>query len=122
MFPEDFYKYLNNNTLILIKAGTDREKFTEICAVVVEGRTFARSWNKNLIGWFGEIKKYKEGEIRYGDKVLKVKVHKLSKDDMMHTYINAAYREKYNQEYNIEYALAISQPEYSKYTIEFILA
>lgn len=122
MFPQDFYKYWINNTLIEIKAGAEREKFTEIWMVFVEDRLFARSWNKSSSGWFGELEKSKVGEIRYADKILKIIGKKIHANDPIHQHINNAYRAKYDQEHNIGYALAISQPEYSDYTIEFTLA
>lgn len=119
VFPIEFYKFLKENTLVEIKSGNHRNKFTEIWMVNVDGRIFARSWNKNLNGWMNDFLTNKSGEIKFGENILNVVVEKLENNDDLNQKISNAYLKKYTQQHNIEYAEGISQPEYYNYTIEF---
>ncbi len=121
-FPENFYEYHRNHTLIEIKGGTNREKFLEIWMVSVDGRVFARSWNKSERSWFTEIEKTGVGQIRYGDTIINIKGQKLPKNAELTRLINERYLEKYNQEENLFYAKGITQPEYEDFTMEFFYA
>lgn len=118
--PEDFYKFINNNTLIEIRCGNNRENFTKIWIVEINNRVFSRSWNKNAGGWMNCFLTNESGEIKYGERILEVKAQKIEKTDAINTAISNAYLEKYTQEHNVEYAKGISQPEYFDYTIEFV--
>lgn len=121
MFNNEFYEYLNNNTLMGIKCGTDRARFTDIWMVNVGNRVFARSWNKSTKSWFTEFINTKKGQIKFGNETVNVIGIKLDKYDPIQFKIDQAYLNKYDQPYNIEYAKGISQPEYSDYTMEFIV-
>ena len=68
-FPSSFYDYLRDCTLVGIKGGRDRTTFLDIWMVSVEGRVFARSWNKSEKSWFTAFRDAGEGQIRYGDTV-----------------------------------------------------
>lgn len=46
-FPNDFYQYLSENTLVGIKAGNEHERFIDIWGVEVNTRIFARTWSKS---------------------------------------------------------------------------
>lgn len=119
MFPEDFYTYLSNHTLVGIKGGTTRETFLPIWMVTVDGRVFARSWNKSRKSWFTEFLNSGLGEIKYGDRVLKVSGKQVSADDPINPKISEAYLLKYDQPANLKYSQGISQPEYFDHTMEF---
>ncbi|MBB1642856.1 DUF2255 family protein [Sphingobacterium sp. UME9] len=121
-FPVGFYKYLEENTLVEIKSGENRTRFTEIWMVIVDERVFARSWNKNQSGWMNEFLTNKVGMIKFGAEIIDVTVRKLGDNHPIHQKINQAYLEKYTQDYNLEYANEISLPEYAHYTIEFFPA
>lgn len=118
----ELIQYLNENTLIEIKAGIDREKFTKIWMVNVEDRIFSRSWNKSEKSWCTESKKQGVGQIKFGNNIVHVKARKVDKNDEINQEINKAYLKKYIQPENIEYAIGITQAEYGDYTMEFILA
>lgn len=120
MLPKDFYSYLDTHTLVGVKAGKDREKFTKIWMVQINGRVFARSWYKNERSWFTAFLLHKKGELNYGGKILKVKGIKLDRKDSMHKKINKAYIEKYKKPGHISYATGFSDPGYADYTMEFI--
>ncbi|MFD1096638.1 DUF2255 family protein [Salegentibacter chungangensis] len=119
MFSKDFYTYLINNTLIEIKGGLTRPTFLKIWMVAVDNRIFARSWNKSENSWFTEFQKTGIGEIKFGDKVIRVKGEKINSDDPINKKISQAYIEKYKQPENLKYAKGISKPEYFNYTMEF---
>jgi hypothetical protein len=121
MFPKDFYTYLDTHTLVGVKAGKDREKFTKIWMLHINDRVFARSWYKKERSWFSAFLQHKKGEINYGGKILKVKAVKLDSKDAMHKKINKAYIEKYTQPGHVMYATGFSDPGYADYTMEFIV-
>ena len=117
-FPDSFYEFIRNNTLIEIKGGKDREAFLHIWIVEVNDRLFVRSWNKNPKSWFTDFIKTGVGQIKYNEKIINVKGKKLPKEDETNLLIDDAYLNKYNQEINIKYAEGISRPEYADYTME----
>jgi len=121
MFPADFYTYLSNHTLVEIKGGTTRETFLPIWMVTVDDRVFARSWNKSAKSWFTEFLNTGTGEIKTGDRVLRVSGKKVSADDPINPKISEAYLRKYDQPQNLKYSQGISQPEYFDYTMEFFV-
>lgn len=117
-FPDSFYEHIKNNTLIDIKGGRERETFLSIWMVEVNDRLFVRSWNKSPRSWFTDFIKTGVGQVKYGKNIINVKGKKLPKNDKTNLLIDAAYLNKYNQEWNLKYAEGISQPEYANYTIE----
>ncbi len=119
MFPKDFLTYLSNNTLIEIKGGLTRSTFLPIWMVEVENRVFARSWNKSQKSWFTEFQNRGIGEIKYGNKVIRVEGSKVNPTHPIHYKISDAYRKKYTQPDNLIYSEGISKPEYFDHTMEF---
>ena len=119
-FPSEFLQFLDENTLVEIKSGNHRTKFTEIWMIRIGKRVFARSWNRNVKGWMHDFLINNGGQIKYGQKVLNVTVRKIDKTDKINKDISKAYLNKYTQEYNLEYAKGISQKEYYDFTLEFI--
>ncbi|MCM8568596.1 DUF2255 family protein [Gramella jeungdoensis] len=118
MFQEDLYDYLDKHTLIGIKGGVERPTFLKIWMVEVDERIFARSWNKSEKSWFTELQRTGIGEIKYGDKVLRVKGKKLDPNNPINQKISDAYLKKYDQPQNLKYSRGISHPEYFDYTME----
>jgi len=121
-FSDEFLQFLDDNTLVEIKSGNHRTKFTEIWMIRIGKRVFARSWNKNVNGWMNDFLINNGGQIKYGEKVLNVTVKKIDKADKINEDISKAYLNKYTQEYNIDYAKEISQIEYFDFTLEFIIS
>jgi hypothetical protein len=119
MFEKEFFNLLNQHSLVEIKGGETREKFLPIWMIEVNGRVFSRSWSKSEKSWFSDFEATGVGEVKFTDKVVKLKGKKLPKEDEIHDKINKAYLAKYNQPYNIKYAEGITQPEYRNYTMEF---
>lgn len=120
-FPNSFYPYLQETTLVGIKGGSTRKSFLDIWMVAVGDRVFARSWNKSERSWFTAFRETGIGEIRYGERVLQVKGTVLESGDDLHPLINSAYLQKYTQAKNLPYAHGITQAEYTSYTLEFLL-
>ena len=119
-FPTEFLQFLDENTLVEIKSGKHRTKFTEIWMIRIGKRVFARSWNKNVNGWMNDFLINNGGQIKYREKVIDVAIKKIDKTDKINEAISNAYLNKYTQEYNLEYAKGISQKEHYDFTIEFI--
>lgn len=119
MLQKTLSEYLVKHTLIGIKGGLEREKFTEIWMVEVNGRFFSRSWSKSERSWFTEFLKTGVGQIKAGETTLNVQGLKVDKNDLINQEIDKAYLEKYHQPGNVKYAIGISQPEYADYTMEF---
>ncbi|MCB0633193.1 MAG: DUF2255 family protein, partial [Lewinella sp.] len=118
-FPSSFYQHLQKHTLTGIKGGRQRPSFLDIWMVTVEGRVFARSWNKSARSWFTAFQETGEGEIKYGDRVICVRGRQPEDDPQLTAQINQAYLRKYTQPENIPYAEGITKPEYAAYTMEF---
>lgn len=118
-FPANFYHYLQTHTLIGIKGGQERPTFLNIWMVEVDGRVFARSWSKSARSWFTAFQETEKGEIKYGDRVLRVQGRQLEDDPEMTERINQAYLKRYTQPENLPYAQGITKPEYAAYTMEF---
>ncbi|MCG6187858.1 DUF2255 family protein [Maribellus maritimus] len=118
-FPQDFYQHLETHTLTGVKGGTERETFLNIWFITVEGRIFARSWNKSKRSWFTAFQETGTGEIKYGEKMMRVSGKKISANKELTLKINEAYLKRYSQPENIFYAEGIIQPEYENYTMEF---
>lgn len=118
-FPADFYQYMRTHTRTGIKGGRERNTFLEIWMVEVDGRVFARSWDKSARSWFTAFIDTGVGEIQYGEKVVRVTGKKLIDEPQTTELINEAYLQKYDQPENRFYSEGITQPEYADYTMEF---
>ncbi len=116
-FPEEFYKYLEINTLIEIKGGTKRNKYLEIWMVNVNERIFARTWGKSERGWFSCLIEEGIGTIRYLNKVINIEAKKNNNSEI-NKLVDKAYLQRYNQPHNTEYTNGITQKEYSEFTVE----
>lgn len=120
-FPESFYQFLAEHTLVEIKGGTHRDSFLSIWMIQVEGRVFARSWTKSKRSWFTAFLDEGVGEIKYGELILPVSGRQLSAGDAIMTDIDQAYLTHYTQPENLQYARGITQPEYAHHTMEFFV-
>lgn len=121
-FPDALFVYMNAHTMTGIRGGTTRPGFLEMWMVTVDGRIFARSWNKSARSWFTAIQETGVGAIQFGDQEIAITGKKLATDDPVHPRIDQAYLDKYSQPHNLEYAEGIAQPEYWHYTMEFFPA
>lgn len=120
LFPLITYRYLETNTLVEIRSGQNRLKFTPIWVVNVNGRIFARSWNKNDKGWMHDFLSNGFGDLKFGEHVIQIKALKLAYDDLLNDQISEAYLHKYTEPHNLSYAQEIAKSSYYNYTVEFI--
>ncbi|MBL1212871.1 MAG: DUF2255 family protein [Ignavibacteriae bacterium] len=116
-FPKDFYKYLEENTLVGIKGGKKRNKYLEIWMVNVNGRIFARTWTRSKKSWFNSLLEEGIGEIKYSNKIIEVSASKNNEPEI-NMLIDKAYLQKYDQPNNVEYSEGITKKEYWEYTVE----
>lgn len=118
-FPEEFYRYLQEHTLVGIRGGRDRHTFLDIWMVAVDGRVFARTWGKARRSWYTAFLDTGVGEIKYGEAVIAVTGRHIDADPELTRRINDAYLTRFDQEENRPYAEGITQPEYYDFTMEF---
>ncbi|WP_454045830.1 DUF2255 family protein [Chryseobacterium sp. Marseille-Q8038] len=113
--------YIQNNTIIGIKAGNQRPEFLEIWMVVVQNRIFARSWGLARRSWYNTFLENSAGEILCGETTYAIKA--LVPEDIsdLTEEINQAYLTKYNSDHNSPYSQGIVQDKHIARTMEFII-
>ncbi|RLJ32464.1 uncharacterized protein DUF2255 [Chryseobacterium sp. 7] len=113
--------YIQNNTIIGIKAGYQRPEFLEIWMVVVQNRIFARSWGLAERSWYNTFLEESEGEIQCGETIYSIKAIIPEDISNLTEEINQAYPAKYNSGHNIPYSQGIIQEKHIAKTMEFII-
>lgn len=118
----DIIHFVENNSLIGLKAGNERPDFLEIWMVVVRGRVFARSWAMSERSWYTTFLKNKEGFIKCGDRVSAI--HGIVPLDLseLGEEINNAYIKKYDFGSNSVYVQEIIEKNRMDKTMEFVPA
>ncbi|MBK8698571.1 MAG: DUF2255 family protein [Saprospiraceae bacterium] len=116
-FPTTFLAYFEKHTLIGIIGGSTRTQFLDIWMVNVDGRIFARSWEKSERSWFTAMRDEGVGKIKFGEVVLNVKGSPFA-DAEFNLRIDDAYRQRYTAAESRFYVEGITRPEYSQYTME----
>ncbi|MFS4472966.1 DUF2255 family protein [Chryseobacterium sp. T20] len=121
MNKETALNYIQNHTIIGIKAGHQRPEFLEIWMVVVQNRIFARSWGLAERSWYNTFLENSAGEIQCGKTIYPIEA--LIPDDIntLTEEINQAYLTKYNSDHNIPYSQGIIQEKHVAKTMEFII-
>lgn len=113
--------YIQNNTIIGIKAGHQRPEFLEIWMVAVQNRIFARSWGLAERSWYNAFLENSEGEIQCGETIYSIKAIIPEDISNLTEEINEAYLTKYNSDHNIKYSKGIIQEKHIAKTMEFII-
>ncbi len=120
-FSKAFLKCIHETQITSVRAGKDREKFTGIWMVVVEGRIFARSYNLSERSWYTAFLKGNSGDIRCKKEIIPVKGLKPADINIITEAINKAYEKKYLVKgYNKKWVDGLIQPERVARTMEFI--
>lgn len=109
------------NSLIGIKAGSDRPDFLEIWMVVVRDRIFARSWGLAERSWYHTFLKDPNGSIQCGNTIYDIKAVISNDICELTDEINQAYLTKYNTVHNRKYSKGIIQEKHIERTMEFII-
>lgn len=120
-FPIKFFTHLQEHNYVEIKGGTTRVTFLEIWMVAVEGRVFARSWNKSERSWFTAFMETGLGQLKYGEVIIDVAGKKVPPKTRIQKQINEAYRKRYTEKENVYYVNGITQVDYEEYTMEFFV-
>lgn len=118
-FNQETLNFINNNNLIGIKAGSERDTFLPIWMVLVDNRVFARSWGFGERSWFNTFLSDAYGEIQCGDKITAIKASVPGNDKNLQERISQAYLHKYDKGENSFYARGIIKPEHIAKTMEF---
>ncbi|WP_223598682.1 DUF2255 family protein [Chryseobacterium sp. GVT01B] len=121
MNKEKALDYIQNHTIIGIKAGHQRPEFLEIWMVVVQNRIFARSWGLAEKSWYNTFLEDSTGEIQCGETVYSIKAMIPEDVNDLTEEINQAYLTKYNSDHNIQYSRGIIQEKHVVKTMEFII-
>jgi len=121
MNKEKALDYIQNHTIIGIKAGHQRPEFLEIWMVVVQNRIFARSWGLAEKSWYNTFLEDSTGEIQCSETVYSIKAMIPEDVNDLTEEINQAYLTKYNSDHNIQYSRGIIQEKHVVKTMEFII-
>ena len=90
-FSKTFLKCINETQITSVRAGRDREKFTGIWMVEVEGRIFARSYTLSERSWYTALLSGDTGDIRCGKEIIPIKGSKPADMTSITEAINKAY-------------------------------
>ncbi|MGE8534886.1 MAG: DUF2255 family protein, partial [Chryseobacterium sp.] len=104
--------YIQNNSIIGVKAGLQRPDFLEIWMVVVQNRVFARSWGLAERSWYNTFLENPIGEIQCGKTIYSIKALIPQDINDLTEEINEAYLTKYNTGHNIPYSQGIIQEKH----------
>src|SRR6476660_6201566 len=119
-FSKAFLKCINERHINSVRAGKDRDKFTGIWMVEVDGRVFGRSYYGAERSWYTSLLKDDKGDIKCGDEIIPVRGVKLADIKSMNRSINKAYEKKYLvKAHNKKWVDGLSEPERVARTMEF---
>ena len=110
---------INETNLIGIKAGAERETFTDIWMVTVGNRIFARSWSFAEKSWYNTFLIDIIGYIQCGERQFQIKAGIPEHSSDLSAAISAAYLKKYNHGKNSKYATGITAQKHVEKTMEF---
>ncbi|TAL44086.1 MAG: DUF2255 family protein [Chitinophagaceae bacterium] len=120
-FAKSFLKCINETQITSVRAGKDREKFTGIWMVEVDGRIFGRSYYGAERSWYTALLKSGNGEIKCGKEIMPVKGFKPANVNSITKAINKAYEKKYLvKAYNKKWVDGLCEPERVARTMEFV--
>lgn len=122
-FSKAFLKCVSETQITSVRAGKDREKFTGIWMVVVDGRIFGRSYQLAERSWYTALLNGDTGDIKCLKEIVAIKGSKPADLDKITAAINKAYEKKYLvKAYNKKWVDGLAEPERVARTMEFIPA
>ena len=120
-FTKAFLACINATQITSVRAGKDREKFTGIWMVVVDGRVFGRSYNLSERSWYTTLLSGDSGDLKCGKEIIPIKGSKPVDINIITGAINKAYEKKYLvKAYNKKWVDGLCKPESVARTMEFI--
>ena len=112
---------ISSNNLIGLKAGKERKTFLEIWMVVINDRSFARSWGSAEKSWYNTFLTDPFGQIECEKSTFNIKATIPNDIKELTSRINQAYIDKYNFGRNMEYVEGIIQQKHIDKTMEFVI-
>jgi hypothetical protein len=120
-FSKTLLKCISDTQITSVRAGKDREKFTGIWMVVVDGRIFGRSYTLSERSWYTALLNGDSGDIKCGKEIIPIKGAKPKDIKRITAAINKAYEKKYLvKASNKKWVDGLAEPERVARTIEFL--
>jgi len=120
-FSMTLLKCISDTQITSVRAGKDREKFTGIWMVVVDGRIFGRSYTLSERSWYTALLNGHSGDIKCGKEIIPIKGAKPKDIKRITAAINKAYEKKYLvKASNKKWVDGLAEPERVARTIEFL--
>ena len=102
-----------------IIAAIHKEKILGICAVVVEGRVFVRSWSLKPRSWHQTFLEDPYWSMFVGEREIPIRaVH--TRSERLKDLVSQAYKEKYNTPGSIRYVKDMSRKKSRETTTELV--
>ena len=92
---KSFLNCINETQITSVRAGKEREKFTGIWMVEIDGRIFARSYNLSERSWYTALLNGDNGDIKCGKEIIPVRGLNPPDINTITEAINKAYEKKY---------------------------
>lgn len=96
-------------------------RYTGVWAVVVRGRVYVRSWNDKETGWYRAFLEEPRGEIRVGERVVRVRARTVRGARVIEA-IERAYAEKYDSKASQKWVRGFRAARRRATTTEFVPA
>ncbi len=119
-FPPRVLDALAVEKMIGIRSGRIH-RYTGVWAVVVRGRVYVRSWNDKETGWYRAFLEEPRGEIRVGERVVRVRARTVRGARRIEA-IERAYAEKYDTTASLKWVRGFRAPRRRATTTEFVPA
>jgi len=118
-FADNIVAAIRDGKILRIRAGSRPHRFIGICAVVVEGRVFVRSWSLKGRSWYRTFLEEPRGTINVDGRELAVRAVR-TRSERLKDAIDKAYLEKYKTPGSIQYAQDLGQKKSRDTTTELV--
>src|SRR5262245_38474671 len=99
-----------------VRAGAEH-RYTGVWVVVVEGRTFVRSWNDKPTGWYRAFQSEPLGSIQLAGREIPVHA-RWTRSDRLRDAVTQAYAEKYNTKASEKWVRGVAEPQRNLTTLD----
>jgi hypothetical protein len=101
-----------------VRAGTEH-RHTGVWVVVVEGRTFVRSWNDKATGWYRAFRAQPLGSIQLAGPEIAVRAMRL-RGERLRDAVPRAYAGKYDTKASEKWVRGFAEPPRAATTLELL--
>jgi len=115
-FSKATLEELASAKILGVRAGTEH-RYTGVWVVVVEGRTFVRSWNDKPTGWYRAFQSEPLGSIQLAGREIPVRA-RWTRSDRLRDAVTQAYAEKYNTKASEKWVRGFAEPQRTVTTLE----